>query len=605
MAEVRYKGRIGVLAAVVILVFTGITARLCLVQLRPKPWVLEPIQENRKMEWKPVGSRGRIVDCNGEILAMDLTAYHVCLDPKDIHENGNAEAAAKYLSQEFRIPEEELLEDLADITRRWVPIKRYVPEQKLKRFERRTFGVVYTPREPIEGGETNIYLRGVTLQETSIRNYPKGSLMAHVVGFSNMEGVGSAGIEQRMDQYLCGKEGLRISSKDGRRREIYGTRKVDIPPEDGATVVLTLDQQLQYKVEKIIEKTYHEFNAKAVWAIVQRVNTGEILAMASYPTYDLNRYSNTPAEWMRNRVISVNYEPGSVMKAAVISSALEHGIVKTNDLIDCEGGYWVYGGSKLEDSHPHDIITVADVVKFSSNIGTAKIALLMGEQLLYDSLKSFNFGNRLGAGLAGEEAGLFYSPRNWSKISITRIGMGHEIATTALQMVSMMSTIAFNGVQMKPYVVKKVIAADGSVSLENKPEELGRPLSPHTARKMRKLLARVTEEGGTGTKARVDGYEVAGKTGTAQKTRPVEEGGGYYQKRFMSSFAGFIPADDPQISIIVVADDPVKYTDSGKPRGLHGGTVCGPAFSEIAEFAVRYLRIAPDGNRIYVMRPDE
>jgi len=605
MAEVRYRSRIAVLAAVVVLVFVGIGARLCVLELKPEAWVLTPIQENRKLEWKPIGNRGHIVDCNGAILAMDMTAYHVILDPKYIHEHGDPEAVARYLSEEFNLPEAEIREKLADPTRQWVPIKRYVPEHRLKRFERRALGSVYTPKIPLEDGSTNIYLRGVKLEETSIRRYPKGPLMAHVVGFSNMEGAGSAGIEQRMDAYLRGKEGLRISATDGRRREIYGTRTVDIPPEDGATVVLTLDQELQYCVEKTIEQTCREFNAKAVWAIVQRVSTGEILAMASYPTYDLNHYRNAPPEWMRNRAIAVNYEPGSVMKAALISSAIDHHFVSEDDIIDCENGYWVYGGKALRDSHGMKEETVADVVKHSSNIGTAKIALMMGDQLVYDSLKSFQFGNRLGVGLPGEEAGIFYSPKNWSKISITRIGMGQEIAATAMQMLSMMDAIAYNGVLMKPYVVKKVVSSSGEVLMENKPEELARPLSPSAARRMQRLLARVTEDDGTAPKARVEGYTVAGKTGTAQKIRPIEEGGGYYSKNFMSSFAGFIPAQDPEIGIIVVADDPGTYTESGRKINYYGGTVCGPAFKEIAEFAVRYLRIAPDGNRIYVVRPDE
>lgn len=605
MAEVRYKSRIAILASVVVLVFVGIGCRLFVVQLKPQPWVITPIQENRKLEWKPVGHRGRIVDCNGEILAMDMVAYHVVLDPKYIHEHGDPEAVVRYMSEEFSIPEQELRDKLADTTRQWVPIKRYVPEYRLSRFKARSFGSMYTLKVPDETGATNVYLRGVMLEETSIRHYPKGPLMAHVVGFSNMEGVGSAGIEQRMDEYLRGKEGLRISKKDGKRHEIYGSRSVDIPPEDGATVTLTLDQQLQYFVEKTIEKTCHDYNAKAVWAIVQRVSTGEILAMASFPTYDLNRYNNAPPEWMRNRAIGVNYEPGSVMKAALISSAIDHGVVKEDDMIDCENGYWVYGGKSLRDSHGMGMETVADVVKHSSNIGTAKIALMMGEQQVYDSLKGFQFGNRLGVGLPGEEAGIFYSPKHWSKISITRIGMGQEIAATAMQMLSMMDAIAYNGVQMKPYVVKKVVSSKGEVLLENKPKELGRPLSPAAARRMQRMLARVTEDDGTAPKARVEGYTVAGKTGTAQKIKPAEEGGGYYSKNFMSSFAGFIPAQDPQIGIIVVADDPGIYTENGRKIKYYGGTVCGPAFSEIAEFAVRYLRIAPDGDRIYVMRPDE
>ena len=602
MAEVRYKGRIAVLSAVVLLMFAGIGFRLAMLHLRPEGWVREPIEEGRMFEIKPVGSRGRIVDRNGEILAMDLATYHVYADPMYISKHGDADAVCRTLSAEFHLPESALREKLADPARQYVRIKKYVPGHQLTRFARRAMGVNYTLPHPVEGGKTNIYLRGVKLEEAPIRTYPKGPLMAHVVGFANQEGTGSAGVELRMDDYLQGREGHRVSKQDGRRHEIYSAREVDIPPQDGATVYLTLDQQLQYVTEKTIEKMCREFEAEAAWAIVQHVRTGEILAMASYPTYDLNRFSTAPPEWMRNNAIGFNYEPGSTMKAAVIASALDHGIVKEDDLIDCEDGYWVYGGRKLEDSHGEGVIPVKDVIKYSSNIGTAKIALMMGEQLLYDSLKAFHFGDRLGVGIPGEEGGIFYSPKNWSKISVTRIGMGHEIAATALQVVSMMSAIAYNGVQMQPYLVRKVEAADGSVLEENEPQEIGRPISPQAARRMQKLLGRVTEEGGTGTRAQVEGYTVGGKTGTAQKINPE---GGYFQKNFTSSFVGFLPVENPEIAIIVVADDPGTFTENGRKIGYYGGTVCAPAFSEIAEFAVRYLRIAPDGNRIYVARPEE
>ncbi len=600
MASVRHKGRIALLAAAILIVFTGIGTRLAFLHLRPADWVLEPIEQGRAFQWKPQGNRGRIVDCNGEILAMDLAAYNVFIDPKYIAEHGDSEAVARCLAQEFRLDPSELRERLADTSRQYVAIKKYVPGHQLERFKRRAFGVGYTPA----GTETNIYLRGVGLEEAPIRTYPKGPLMAHVVGFSNMEGQGAAGVELRMDEYLRGKEGLRVSQRDGRRREIYRTRTIDIDPEDGANVELTLDQQIQYVTENAIETMCRDFHAKAGWAIVQKVRTGEILAMASFPTYDLNRYGKAPAEWRRNRAISFNYEPGSTMKAGVIAAALDHGIVSENDMIDCENGYWVYGGRKLEDSHGESIISVADVVKYSSNIGTAKIALQMGDQLVYDSLKDFHFGDRLGVGLPGEEAGIFYSPKNWSKISITRIGMGHEISVTALQVLSMINAIAYNGVQMKPMLVKRVVAPDGTVLQEYKPEELGRPITPAAARRMRKLLARVTEEGGTGTKAAVEGYRVGGKTGTAQKIRPAAEGGGYYSKNFTSSFVGFLPVENPEIGIIVVADDPGEYTESGRKIKYYGGTVCGPVFREIAEFAVRYLRISPEGDRVYVARPE-
>jgi len=604
MAEVRHKGRIALLAAAILIVFTGIGVRLTFLHLRPAEWVREPIEEGRMFEWKPKGNRGRIVDRNGEILAMDSPAYHVYVDPKYIAQYGDPETVCKYLAMEFHLPENEIREKLADTTRQYKVIKHYVPGTRLERFKPRRMGVEYTPVQLMNGAETNIYLRGVKFADNPIRDYPKGALMAHVVGFANREGVGSAGVEQRMDEYLRGEEGLRVGKKDGKNKEIYSTRTIDIKPKDGANVVLTLDQQLQYVVENTIEKMCADFHAKAAWAIVMHVRTGEILAMASSPTYDLNRYGKAPAEWRRNRAISFNYEPGSTMKAGVIAAALDHGIVSENDMIDCENGYWVYGGRKLEDSHGEGIISVADVVKHSSNIGTAKIALQMGNQLVYDSLKDFHFGDRLGVGLPGEEAGIFYSPKNWSKISITRIGMGHEISVTALQVLSMMNAIAYNGVQMKPMVVKRVVAPGGTVLQEYKSEELGRPITPAAARRMRKLLARVTEEGGTGTKAAVEGYRVGGKTGTAQKIRPAAEGGGYYSKNFTSSFVGFLPVENPEIGIIVVADDPGEYTESGRKIKYYGGTVCGPAFREIAEFAVRYLRISPEGDRVYIARPE-
>ena len=603
MSEVRSKGRIIVLMVLVSAFFISVGARLTQLHLDPAKWIQEPLLAGRKLIWEPMGNRGRIVDRNGEILAMDLPAYHICADPSYISKHGDINKVCRYLSEELHISDWTIRKKLSDTTRQYVRIKKYVPNYRLKRFHRRSFGLDYTPRN-LPDGSTNIYLRGIMLEEAPIRNYPKGALMAHVVGFANKEGVGGAGVEQKMDEFLRGKKGRRVSRKDGRRREIYQTRSVDIEPEDGNNVVLTLDQRLQDFVERTIEKMRDEFNAEASWAIVQDVRTGEILAMASSPTYELNRYGSSPPDWRRNRPISTLYEPGSTMKACVIAAAMDHGIVSENTIIDCENGYWVYGGKALHDSHAMGKIPVSDVIKHSSNIGTAKIALKMGPALLYKTIKDFHFGKRFKIELPGEERGIFYSPRNWSKISITRIGMGHEIGVTALQVVSMMSTIANNGVQMKPQIIKKIVTPDDQLIMDFPPVVLGRPLRPEAAKRMRQLLIHVTDDDGTAPLARVKGYTVAGKTGTAQKVRPKEEGGGYYKKRFVSSFVGFLPAENPRIAIIVVADNPGIFKNGRKTK-YFGGTVCAPAFSKIAEFAVRYLRIPPDIHRIYITQPNE
>lgn len=602
MAEVRHKGRIALLAAAILFVFTGIIARLCVLHLAPEAWVVDSLDEKRSMMRTPVPSRGKIVDRNGNILAIDHPSYDLAIDAKYIAQEDSAALILKYLPEVFDVSVEDLKRRLSNTNSQYAIIWRDVPPHLKSRFKQKGFGCNYTPKGASD--DEAVHLAGVRFEEVPKRSYPKGALMAHVVGFSNKEGKGSAGVEYRMNEHLRGTEGRLVSKKDGRAKEIYWARSVDIAPENGATVTLTLDEHLQYKVEQAVEKMCVDFKAKSGWAIVQHVRTGEILAMASFPTYDLNRYGRSPAEWRRNRAISYIYEPGSTMKAAVIASALDRGVVKETDLIDCENGYWVYGGKKLEDSHGEGIISVADVIKFSSNIGTAKIALMMGDQMLYDSIKSFHFCKKFGLDLPGEERGIFYSPKTWSKISATRIGMGHEIGVTALQVISMMSTIAYNGVQMQPYVVKKVVDSNGTLIEENKPEKIGNPISFSTAKRMQKLLQRVTEDGGTGTKACIEGYHIAGKTGTAQKIRSKEEGGGYYQKNFVSSFAGFLPVENPEIAIVVVADDPGLYTETGRKIKYFGGTVCGPVFKEIGEFAVRYLQISPDGGRVYVARPD-
>ncbi|MAW40169.1 MAG: hypothetical protein CMF27_04505 [Kiritimatiellaceae bacterium] len=587
-----------ILEILIVLLFGGIFFRLTLLHLRPESWITKPIEKSRALEFRPVGSRGKILDRNGEILAADVAAYHVVLDPKYISEHGDAFRVKEVLSSVLKLDRERVSAALVDPNRRYVRLVKYVPARKLEFFDRVFQGVAYRPDD-----ETSVVLKGVLLEEAPIRSYPKGSLMAHVLGFSNREGVGSAGIELRYNNYLKGKEGHRSSKKDGRGREVYSARELDIPPENGATVVLTLDQQIQYVTEKAIEKICFEYDAKGAWAIVQDVRTGEILSMASFPKFDPNRYGRAPKEWLRNQAISVNFEPGSTMKAGVVSKAIDKDLVTPKDRFDCENGSWAYGGRRLNDSHAEGILSVEDILKVSSNIGTAKIALMMGDQRLYEGLKEFQFGEQLGVGLPGEEAGIFHSTNYWSKISATRIGMGQGISATALQVLSMMSAIANDGFQMRPYLLKQVVSDRGEVLQESEPELLGQPISRSTALQMQRMLARVvSEEDGTGTKARVEGYSVGGKTGTAQKVKPREEGGGYYDKRFTSSFVGFIPVENPQLAIIVVADDPGVYTESGRKISYYGGTVCGPAFRDIAEFSVRYLRISPEGRTVYMNR---
>ena len=560
------KGRTLAVALVISAVFIGLGVRLAFLHVKPTESTLSRIETGRHLEVETRAPRGRILDRNGNILAVDISALHVCADPKFIMKHGDIQKVCEALTTHLSLRRDEVWTLLDQPTRQYVRIKKYMREKATK---------------PLQA----MKLKGVIFEEVPIRNYPKGVLGAHLIGFANHEGVGSAGIEQKMNSKLEGNAGLRISQKDGRRREIYSRRTVNIEPEPGADVYLTIDQQVQYFTEKALDELVSKYQPQGAWAIVQNVRTGEILAMASWPTFDPNRFGSAPAEWIRNRAIGYTYEPGSVMKAMIIASAIDAGVVRAQDVFDCENGRWYYGGKALNDSHPEGLLTVADILKKSSNIGAAKIALNMGNEKVYQGLRDFGFGSRTGLDLPGEEGGILWSPKHWSKISATRLAMGHEINVTSMQMISALSAIANGGVRMRPRIIQRVVDANGEIISEPLSEELGRPIRFETAKEMCRLLARVTQPGGTGTKAALRGYLVAGKTGTAQKVNLKE--GGYYKNKYIASFAGFLPVENPEISIMVVADDP-----QGK---YYGGTVCAPAFKTIADQTVRYLRISPQG----------
>jgi cell division protein FtsI (penicillin-binding protein 3) len=563
----KYKGRTVLTSVVIATGFIGLGVRLAFLHLRPSPGTLSRIESGRHLEQETRGPRGRILDRNGNMLAVDIAAKHVCADPKFILENGDIQTICTALSSKLSMDRSEVWNLLNQPDKQYVRIKKFMREEMVS---------------PLRA----MNLKGLILEDVPIRDYPKGTLGAHVIGYANYEGVGSAGVEQRMNTQLQGVAGLRISQKDGRRHEIYSRRTVDIDPQPGSDIYLTIDQQIQHFAEVALDNMNAKYHPLASWAIVQNVRTGEILAMASLPTFDPNRFSTAPAEWMRNRAVNYTYEPGSTMKAMIIASALDCGAVRATDVFDCEDGAWFYAGKILHDSHEYGNLTVADIIKKSSNIGAAKVALKMGEQKVYQSLRAFGFSERSGIELPGEDAGIVWRTDRWSKLSITRIAMGHEVLVTSMQMLNAINSIANDGIRMRPTIIRKVVSQSGETLLSSQPEALNRPIRPETAKEMRRLMARVTQPGGTATSAALPGYLVAGKTGTAQKPDLVN--GGYARGKYIASFVGFLPVENPAISIIVVADEPQQ-------GGYYGGTVCAPYFREIADQTVRYLRIPPEG----------
>jgi len=570
MIDFRSKLRFVLVILIVSAALNGLVARLVYLHFRLGGGDdrATRIVESRRLETDLQVARGRIMDCRGNMMALDVVKKEVCADPQLVSSNGSLAKAAADLGRLLNIDPAMVNERLSQPGKRFVYLGgfgRPVEDDTALRIEK-------------------LNLPGVFTRDVMVRSYPRGSSMCHVLGYVNFdfERSGSAGIEQKWNKYLHGVHGLLISELDGRRHEIYDRRLFELPPRAGADVTLTLDNYVQYVVEQALKNALCETQASAIWAIVERVKTGEILAMASYPDYDPNQFREVPRESMRNRCISVVYEPGSTFKMAVVAAALNENAVHSSDVFDCENGTWFHNRRPLRDFHPYGLLSVADIIKKSSNIGAAKVALKLGDRKLHQYLQAFGIGKPTGIELPGEECGTLHPLSKWTSLSVTRVAIGHEVAVTALQMLQVISAIANGGVMMKPYLVSRVSDRDGKILYEHRPGVAGRPIRPETAAEMRRLLARVTEEGGTGFKARVEGYTVGGKTGTAQKAIP----GGYSDTLNMSSFTGFIPVEDPQLAIIVVLDEP-------KGAFRTGGVVAGPVFRAIAEQAVRYLDVPP------------
>lgn len=510
--------------------------------------------------------RGRILDSSSTtgILALNVGVKDIWADPAFLVASNLVPSTLSQLKPLLEFDSAEVLDRLCRTNSRFAYIARLVPDEKTDLV-------------------AALKLPGVYMDDTTTRSYPQNNLMCHVLGFVNSDGVGSWGLEQLMEKYLKGSPGLIESKLDGRRREMVDRRIREVPAKDGADVVLTLDQHLQYIVEKALDSALERNRATAGFVIMQRIRTGEILAMASRPDFNPNRYREARDPQKMNRAIAFNYDPGSTFKPAVIAAALNEGVVKPETMFDTENGRWLYQKRVLRDYHAYSRLDTKDILKKSSNIGTAKIAIMLGDQRLHKYLRSFGIGSKLGIDLPGEEGGILSPVNKWSPISASRIAIGQGVAVTGLQMLGVLCAIANDGMLMKPYVIKEVIAADGTVLLRRQPEVLSRPIRPETAKLMRSLLARVCEEGGTGKKAVVRGIRTAGKTGTAQKIIA----GRYSETDYMASFAGFLPASKPEIGMIVVFDN---------PQPMHtGGAVAAPVFGEIAEQAVRYLGIVPEG----------
>ncbi len=503
------------------------------------------------------GARGAVVDRHGKVLAMNMEVPSVFGVPMSLE---SPSSAARHLSPVLHIKSDEIEKKLRQ-DKNFVWVARKVTPEQGRRLEQ-------------------LSLDGIGVVMEGRRFYPKGPLLAHVLGFAGMDGQGLEGLERRYEAQLHGEKRVTILQRDALGRTVFPKGLKEQIPTPGHALTLTIDEMVQYIAEKELEEAVSHSRAKAGTIIVMEPSTGAILAMAVSPRFDPNAVAALTADRWRNRALTDTYEPGSTMKIVVAAAALEEKLMAPGTMLFGENGHMVVANTTIHDHEKMGWITFAQMIQKSSNIGAAKTGMILGEQRLYRYLQAFGFGQRTDVDLPGEVNGLLKPPKEWGKRSLASISMGQEIGVTPLQMVSAVATLANGGVMMKPYVVSEVRDQKGHLQKEMLPQVKRRAVSPETARTLTTILEGVVTNG-TGTKAAIPGFRVAGKTGTAQKIDPRT--GTYSSTQFVGSFVGFVPADAPRLAMIIVIDEPQGEA--------WGGVVSAPVFRRVGEQVLNYLGV--------------
>jgi len=498
--------------------------------------------------------RGAIYDARMRELAVNRRAPSFYAVPRKV---ASASRAAAVLAPVLGVSEARLRKRLAS-DRNFVWLARKIDEATAARIDRLQLGPAFGFYPEMK------------------RSYPKGSLAAHVLGFVNIDNEGAEGLERAYDDFLRGRGRSKRVGRDAYRRPLSDGADTGV---DGGSLVLTLDEDLQYIVEGELHDALRTWKARAAVSIIMEPETGRVLAMGVSPGFSPER-PRRPSRW-RNRTITDVYEPGSVFKAIVAAAALEEGRVRPSDRFDCSAGFIEVGGRRIRDSRRHGVLSFHEIIQKSSNVGMVQVAQKLGPETLYAYIRRFGFGRKTGIDLPGEVAGILHAPSEWSGSSIAAHAIGYEVAVTPLQMLNAYCAIANGGRLMRPYVVSEVLGPDGRVRKRREPEMIRRVVSAGTARRLTAMLETVVQKGGTAVKASILGNSVAGKTGTARKYDPAL--GRYSREKYMSTFVGFVPAEAPRLAIIVVVDE---------PKGdFAGGKVAAPVFRRIAERAMIYLNI--------------
>ncbi|MBI2373545.1 MAG: transpeptidase family protein [Deltaproteobacteria bacterium] len=554
--------RMLLIGAVFALGVAAVVARAYDLQIRNGQRYVEAADRQASTSERGVAKRGVIKDRHDAELAITVDVDSIFAEPKRIEDPAGA---AKKLAPILGLPEDRLLEKLKQ--------DRYFT------YLRRKVGADVAARV------RELAIKGIDSRPEPQRFYADHALASHVLGFMGTDGHGKAGLERQLDESLRGKSFEVPGLRDALGHSVLQEGFVPEAVLEGEDVRLSIDRHVQYVTESELEKAIVENGANAGVAIVMRANTGEILALASYPTFNPNDLAGTGPKEHQNRAISSVFEPGSTMKVVTIAGALEDRVVTPQDRFDCEMGRWHVASRTIRDTHPHGVLTVPEVLKVSSNICTAKIGLRMGRESLHSWARRFGFGEPTGVELPGELRGLLRHWEKWREISLVNIAFGQGIAVTPLQVVQAVSVVASGGMFVRPRLVLATKEkTPGSIWVDRPVANGIRVVSEQTARQVTEMMMEVTRQGGTATKAAIPGFTVAGKTGTAQKIDPVTRA--YSRSLYTASFVGFVPAEKPEIVALVLLDEPKK--------SIYGGIVAAPAFKNIAIAALSALEVFPE-----------
>ena len=552
--------RIRLFGAFFVLAFLLVCARAYYLQIVLGPDLQERAEQQHQQVVKLTPQRGTIYDRNGDALALSLAVESLYADPGQIVE---PESAAIKLAEVLDLSRKQILQKLKS-GKGFVWLERRLTPEKA---------------DQIKG----LQITGLHFVSEHKRYYPLSQLGAQAIGFTGVDPKGLEGVELKYDAVLQGEAGLLVSHRDARGRGLATAEQVVRGGAPGQDIYLTLDRTLQYIAEKELADAVGQADAVGGTVVILEPASGKVLAMASQPDYNPNAVASfRPAEW-RNRAICDSFEPGSTFKPFLMAGILEEGLVSRKKKIYCENGRFRVGGKTIRDHKKYESLNLDEVIKFSSNIGMAKLGKMLERENFYRYLRDFGFGQQTGVDLPGEVTGTLHPPSRWFEIDLAAISFGQGVTVTPLQLASATAAIANGGLMMQPYLVEQIIDSNGAKQGQQEPSVRNRVVSEKTARQVREMMVGVVEKGGTGTRAAVPGYRVGGKTGTAQKVDPVT--GGYSVDKRVASFVGFVPAERPAMVILVTIDEPQGKT--------YGGLVAAPVFSRIAGQALRYLNVPP------------